>query len=60
MHLEHKICKQFISLKEGTYKYTSLRYRDDKERRALGLLKKEGYFKQLGLFTYQRTNKKLK
>jgi len=58
MHLQHKICQQLISLKEGTYKYTSLRYRDDKYRRALGLLRKEGYFIQLGLFTYQRTDKK--
>ena len=57
MHLEHPLCQRLIKLKEGTTVHTSLRYRDDKQRRALGLLRKEGYFKQLYRFVYKRTNK---
>jgi len=57
MHLKNEICLRFLSLDEGITVYTSLRYRDDKKRRALGLLTKNGYFKKVHRFTYQRTNK---
>jgi hypothetical protein len=57
MHLEHKICKELISKKPDTIIYTSLAYRQDKKRRALGLLCKNGFYKKIGGYTYQRTNK---
>lgn len=52
-----KTKKHLVSLKEGIDVYTSLAYRQDYRRRALGELKQHGYFKQLSRFHYQRTNK---
>lgn len=57
MHLEHRVSQSLIKVKEGAIIYTSLRYRDDKKRRALGLLAKEGYYKKVSRFGYERTNK---
>lgn len=49
--------KKLISLPIGRIYYTSLRYRDDKDRRDLNLLRKHGYFKQISRFVFQRVNK---
>lgn len=59
MHLKHDKCVMFLKMKPNTIVYTSLRYRDDLKRRALGLLSKEGYYIKIGRFTYKRTNKTL-
>jgi hypothetical protein len=57
VHIEHKEARKWLKQPKGTIVYTSLRYRDDYKRRALGLLSYLGYYKKIGRFTYKRTDK---
>jgi len=57
MHLEHKTCKKLISLPKGSVIRTTIRWRDDQIRRALGLLRENGYYKIISKLTYERTTK---
>lgn len=56
MHIENKLCKKLISFPADKVIQTSLRYRDDRLRRAIAILKNEGYYKVIGKFRYQRTH----
>lgn len=53
----NKAALSLLKVPVGKTVFTSLRYRDDKNRRALHLLKKEGYYLQEGRFLFKRTDK---
>lgn len=56
LHL-NKTKKDLLNIPEGKKVFTSLKYGEDKKRRGLNELRKHGYFKQDGRFSFIRTSK---